>query len=91
MTDPPPEFNANVAPVEVDVSVIVVLAETVTGLFAALSTWTTIGPRVALLDAAPETGVVVITSLVATAPVTTVSDIIELHLLAAEPLLESPP
>ncbi len=88
---PLPELAEKMPPVELDERVTVVFDVALTGLLVALSSWTTIGPRVELLDAAPETGVVVITSLVATDPVTIVSDIPDPHLLAAVLLFESPP
>ena len=87
----PPDDAAKTPPAEVDDRVTVVLVATFTGLSVALSTWQTIGPRVALFDADPETGEVVMTSLVATDPDTTVSDIPEPHVLVAALLLPSPP
>jgi hypothetical protein len=91
VVDVPPDDAAKRPPAEVDVRVTVVLVATFTGLLVALSTWQTIGPSVALLDADPETGKVVMTSLVATDPVTTVSDIPEPQVLVAVLLLPSPP
>jgi hypothetical protein len=70
---------------------LTVVAEvTFTGLPEELWTWTVIGPKLALLDAAPETGEVVMTSLVAVEPLTTVTDMVEPQVLTAELLLESP-
>ena len=86
----PPDEPAKMPPVEVDERVIVVFVATFTGLLDAFSNWQTIAPKVALFEAAPDTGEVVITSLVATDPLTTVSDIAEPHMLTAELLFESP-
>jgi hypothetical protein len=86
-----PELAAKIPPVEDDERVTVVFDETFTGLFEALSTWTTIAPSVALLDAAPDTGEVVITSFVAvTTTLTTVSDIPDPQVLTAVLLFVSP-
>ena len=86
----PPDIAAKTPPVEVDDRVTVVFVATFTGLLDAFSNWQTIAPKVALVEAAPDTGEVVITSLVATDPLTTVSDIPEPHVLTAELLFESP-
>jgi hypothetical protein len=91
VTDVPPDDVANTPPAELDDTLTVVAEPTLTGLPEEFSTWQTIGPKVALFDAAPETGEVVMTSFVATDPVTTVSDIPDPQVLVAEPLFESPP
>jgi hypothetical protein len=91
VVDVPPDNAAKTPPVELDDRVTVVFDATFTGLLDAFSTWQTIGPKVAEFDAAPDTGEVVMTSLVATDPVTIVSDIPEPHVLTAELLFASPP
>ena len=91
MTGDPPDEVANTPPVELDDKLTVVAELTLTGLPEEFSTWQTIGPKVALFDAAPETGEVVMTSFVAVEPVATVSDIPDPQVLVAEPLFESPP
>ena len=90
-TDVPPAVEAKAPPGELEERLTVVAEVTLTGLPDAFSIWHTIGPSVALFEAAPETGDVVITSLVAVDPLTTVSDIAEPQALAAELLFESPP
>src|SRR5277367_6092473 len=61
----PPEVAANERPVEEEDKVTV--SATVVGTPAAVSSVTVMGPRVALEDAAPETAVEVMTSLVGAA------------------------
>jgi hypothetical protein len=85
-----PDIAAKIPPVELDERVTVVFAVTFTALPDELSTWQTIGPRVALFEAAPDTDDVVMTSLVATEPLTTVCDIAEPQTLTAALLFASP-
>jgi hypothetical protein len=87
----PPDDAEKTAPVELDESVTVVFEATFTGLPDELSTWHTIGPSVALFEADPDTDDVVMTSLVAVAPLTTVLDIADPQVLAAVLLFASPP
>ena len=68
-----------------------VFEETLTGLLEEFSTVTVICPRLAPFEAAPETAGVVMTSLVAVEPVTTVTDMPEPQVLTAELLFVSPP
>ena len=86
----PPDIAEKIPPVELDDKVTVVFVTTLTGLPDELSTWQTIGPSVALFEADPDTGDVVMTSLVATDPLTTVWDIADPQVLAAAVLFESP-
>jgi len=88
--DVPPGVAAKTPPVELEDRLTVVAEVTFTGLPDEFSTWTVIGPKLALLDAAPETGEVVMTSLVAVEPLTTVTDMAEPQVLTAALLLESP-
>ena len=90
VTRGPPGVAAKMPPDELDDRLTVVVEVTLTAPPDEFSTWQTIGPNIAELDADPETGDVVIASFAAVDPVTTVSDIPEPHLLAAALLFESP-
>jgi len=63
VVDAPPEVAAKMPPTELDPRFTVVFEPTLTGVPKAFWTWTVMGPRVALLDAAPDTAVDVITNL----------------------------
>ena len=65
VTDVPPELAANTPAVLLEDSVTVVEPAAVAGLLVASCSWTVTGPRVAVLDAAPLTAVLVRASLLA--------------------------
>ena len=61
VVDPPPEEAEN-WPVPVEFELRVTVSAVVVGLPEASCSWTVIGPRVALVDAAPDTCVEVMTN-----------------------------